>query len=228
MGARACEQLLQRSDEAFSLICAFIPRATFESLAALYGSTEMVRQQRLTAIYLDQPLERHLRLAHTLVPDAKSIGAMFGPFSSAERELFNKAAEAEGLSPVSITLAETDNPIEKLQPVVRQSDVFLALPDSALFNRATAKWLLYVTLRQQIPVIGFSRTYVEAGALAAVYSTPEQIGRQTGELLLQLEGGLPLPGPAFPRYFTVSSNPVVARTLDLKVPDDAALAELIE
>lgn len=228
VGSRACEQMLQRGSEDFALVCAFVPRATFDALVGRYGSTDLVTQQRLSAIYLDQPLERHLRLVRLLVPEAKSIGAMFGPVSLAERDRFLSAAEAEQLSPVSITLGESDNPIAKLQPVVRRSDVFLALPDSALFNRATAKWLLYVTLRQQVPVIGFSRTYVEAGALAAVYSTPAQIGRQAGELLRQLDAGEPLPPPAFPRYFTVSSNPVVARTLGLEVPDDGSLAKRLE
>ncbi len=228
IGARACEQLLQRRDESFSLVCTFIPRSTFVSLVELYSNTELVKARRLTAIYIDQPLQRQMRLARLLVPDAKSIGTMFGPFSIAERELYRRAAEAEQLAPISITLDENDNPIEKLQPVVRQSDIFLALPDRALFNRVTAKWLLYVTLRQQTPIIGFSKTYVEAGALAAVFSTPTQIGHQAGELLLELEQDQPLPAPAFPRYFTVTSNPVVARTLQLQIPDDTSLQQLLE
>lgn len=227
VGARACEQLLQRNEPGFSLICAFIPRATFMALTERYGDTPLVRQQRLTAIYLDQPLERQLRLAHLLAPEASSIGAMFGPVSVSERELFIETAKAEGLSPVPLTLQERDNPLEKLQPVVRQSDIFLALPDRALFNRATAKWLLYVTLQQQIPLIGFSRTYVEAGALAAVYTTPAQVGRQAGDLLRALDEGQALATASFPRYFTVTSNPVVARNLNLQIPDDATLQRML-
>lgn len=227
VGANACEQLLQRDQPAFSLICAFIPRATFVALTQRYGDSPLALQRRLTAIYLDQPLQRQLRLAHLLVPDASSIGAMFGPASATERGLFVQAAEAEGLSPVTLTLEEQDNPLEKLQPVVRQSDIFLALPDRALFNRATAKWLLYVTLQQQIPLIGFLRTYVEAGALSAVYTTPAQVGRQAGELLRSVAAGEAMTTPSFPRYFTVTSNPVVARNLNLQFPDDATLQRML-
>ncbi|NVK40098.1 MAG: hypothetical protein HWE39_02565 [Oceanospirillaceae bacterium] len=225
VGARACELQLEHPLPPRSLICAFIPRATFASLVERYGETELVRQQRLTAIYLDQPLGRQLHLAKLLVPEARSIGAMFGPLSISERELFVATAEAEGLSPVTLTLRENDNPIEQLQPVVRKSDVFLALPDRALFNRATAKWLLYITLQQQIAVIGFSRTYVEAGALAAVYTTPQQLGRQAGELLRALQRGEALTAPEFPRYFSVSTNPVVARSLALQLPDETTLEQ---
>ncbi len=223
IGARACEQQLEHPLPPRSLICAFIPRATFSSLAQHFGESELVRQQRLSAIYLDQPLERQIRLARLLVPRARSIGTMFGPVSVAERERFVSAAEIEQLSPVTLTLSTSDNPIEQLQPIVSQSDVFLALPDRALFNRSTAKWLLYATLQQQIPVIGFSRTYVEAGALAAVYTSPEQLGRQAGEQLLALVRGEPLSPPSFPKYFSVSTNPVVARNLSLELPDRATL-----
>jgi hypothetical protein len=223
IGARACEQLLQHNGQA-DLICTFIPRTTFESLSTLYDNG----QRRLSAVYLDQPLQRQLRLAHLLVPDAKSIGAMFGPFSTASRQLFDQASHREKLTPMSITLDEADNPIERLTPLIQQSDVFLALPDRALFNRATAKWLLYITLQQKVPVIGFSKTYVEAGALAAVYSTPGQIGQQTGELLRELDLSRPLPPPAYPKYYNVSSNPIVARTLDLSEPDNQALHRQLE
>ncbi|GGO86527.1 hypothetical protein GCM10011348_37550 [Marinobacterium nitratireducens] len=223
IGSRACEQQLEHPLPPRSLICAFIPRATFASLTEHFGASELVRQQRLSAIYLDQPLERQIRLARLLVPQARSIGAMFGPVSVAERERFVSAAEAEQLMPVTLTLSASDNPIEQLQPIVRQSDVFLALPDRALFNRSTAKWLLYATLQQQIPVIGFSRTYVEAGALAAVYTSPEQLGQQAGELLLALTRAEPLPPSTFPKYFSVSTNPVVARNLALPLPDQATL-----
>lgn len=223
IGARACEQLLQHNGHA-DLICTFIPRTTFESLSTLYDNG----QRRLSAVYLDQPLQRQLRLAHLLVPDAKSIGTMFGPFSTASQQLFDDASRREQLTPLSITLDETDNPIERLTPLIQQSDVFLALPDRALFNRATAKWLLYITLQQKVPVIGFSKTYVEAGALAAVYSTPAQIGRQTGELLRELDLSRPLPPPVYPKYYNVSSNPIVARTLELPEPDDLALHRQLE
>jgi putative tryptophan/tyrosine transport system substrate-binding protein len=223
IGARACEQLLQHGGTA-DLVCTFIPRTTYESLVELYTSDD----RRLSAVYLDQPLQRQLRLARLLVPGAKSIGTMFGPFSAASRPRFDTAASEQQLTPLSITLAESDNPIERLKPLIRQSDVFLALPDRATFNRTTAKWLLYITLQQKVPVIGFSKTYVEAGALAAVYSTPAQIGQQTGELLRDLDLSEPFPPPAYPKYFNVSSNPIVARTLNLSEPDDKALRQRLE
>ncbi len=223
IGARACEQLLQHGGNA-DLICTFIPRITFDSLAELYSNG----QRRLSAVYLDQPLQRQLRLVRLLVPEAKSIGTMFGPFSAASRQPFDEAAGEQQLTPLSITLNESDNPIERLKPLIQQSDVFLAQPDRALFNRTTAKWLLYITLQQRVPVIGFSKTYVEAGALAAVYSTPAQIGQQTGELLRDLDPSGPLPPPAYPKYFNVSSNPIVARTLDLAEPDDETLRLRLE
>jgi ABC-type uncharacterized transport system substrate-binding protein len=112
-----------------------------------------------------------------------------------------------------------------LQRVLADSDVLLAVPDPLVFNRGTVQSLLLATYRFQDPVFGFSHAYVRAGALASVYTTPEQAGWQAGELVLRVMGSRPvlLPPPEYPRYFSVSVNYQVARSLGLSVADEAEL-----
>lgn len=110
--------------------------------------------------------------------------------------------------------------IGPLNRALQESDAFIAVADNVVSNRKTVQNLLLTTYRQKVPVIGYSRAYVRAGALAAVYSTPEQIGRQAGELV----GGLmkkekwSLPAPLHPRYFSIEVNREVARSLGISVP----------
>ncbi len=98
------------------------------------------------------------------------------------------------------------------------ADVLLAVPDPLVFNRHTAQSVLLTTYRLSKPVAAYSRTYVTAGALFSVYSTPAQIGRQIGEELLAMQDspGRPLPAPGYPRYFSVEINERVARSLGIE------------
>ena len=107
--------------------------------------------------------------------------------------------------------------IGALHRVMNDADVLLAVPDALVFNRHTAQNVLLTTYRMEKPVASYSRAYVTAGALLAVYSTPAQIGQQIGEELLAMQDkpGWPLPAPGYPRYFSVETNERVAHSLGL-------------
>nr|MBL8457364.1 hypothetical protein [Zoogloeaceae bacterium] len=90
--------------------------------------------------------------------------------------------------------------------------------------------ILLSCYRQRRPVFAYSKAYVDAGALAAVYSSPADIGRDTAEWLSSLDGGVTidaLPRPRAPRQFGVAVNRQVARALSLNVPDEASLLEAV-
>ena len=108
-------------------------------------------------------------------------------------------------------------------------DVLLALPDVKIHNRRNVSSILLTTYRNRIPLIGFSSAYVKAGALAAIYSTPENIGDQLAELTVQLltADGI-MQQVIYPKYFSLSINSRVARSLGLQLQFDSEdLAQLI-
>lgn len=183
---------------------------------------------RRAAVVIDQPADRALRLGLLLKPDSKHIGAVFGPGSQAMLADFSAAVASKGRILGAANIATGDNPVATLTPVVERSDLFIAIPDREAFNRAVAKWILYLCFRRKIPVIGFSQSYNEVGALASVFSTPENIGRQAGELLIQLtEGSEPaLWAIHQPKYYTLKTSPSVARALGIALPDEATLYRL--
>ena len=94
------------------------------------------------------------------------------------------------------------------------------MADPVVSNRRTVQNLLLTTYRQRVPVFAYSKAYVKAGALAAVYSTPEHIGKQAGELVADIlrKGSWSLPKPQHPKYFSVEVNREVAKSLGIRVP----------
>lgn len=228
IGSKAADHLFDKMPESQPLYVSFIPRQTYRKLLIKYANHQRIKFKKVTAVYLDQPYERQIALARLIAPRAKSIATALGPNSQNDLELLKKAAVSEQLELRYEKLEETDNPIHKLQPLIRNSDIFLSLPDRSVFNRTTAKWVLYISFRQRIPLIGFSKKYVDAGALAAVHSTPEQIGRHTGELIRGSLGKKRLPAPQHPKYFSVATNDNAAQSLRIKIPTSRELESKLQ
>jgi ABC-type uncharacterized transport system substrate-binding protein len=111
--------------------------------------------------------------------------------------------------------------------VLRGSDAFIAIPDPLLSRPSSARTILLTSYRFQKPVIAFSRAYVEAGALAAVFSTPESVAADVASWLDAGSGKtLKLPGLRGPASFEIAVNRQVARALGIRVPDDDELRRL--
>ena len=79
-----------------------------------------------------------------------------------------------------------------------------------------------------MPVIGYSAAYVRAGALAAAYSTPRQIGQEAAQVARQLWRGGALPTPRYPRNFSIAINRPLAESLGLNLPDEAAVQQRLQ
>ena len=109
---------------------------------------------------------------------ARTLGVLLGPSNAALQAPLAQLAERLGYKLVVRQVNEQAALLPALQQTLEPSDALLALPDPLVFSRNTAQTVLLTSYRHQTPVIGYSRAYVTAGALAAVFSTPEQIAQQ--------------------------------------------------
>jgi len=210
--AAAAAVLLQRLP--IPTYCTFLPQSAYTALVNRTGGT----RAQLTALYLDQPVARQLRLIRLALPGRTRVGMVLGPDSQkSEREL-RRAATAAGIVLRSEQISEEKQLVGALHRVLDDADVLLAVPDALVFNRRTIQSVLLTTYRLGKPVAGYSRASVTAGALFAVYSTPAQIGRQIGEELLAMQNKADRPHPAtgYPRYFSVEVNERVAHSLGIE------------
>ncbi|MEQ6341485.1 MAG: hypothetical protein M3A44_07470 [Gammaproteobacteria bacterium] len=226
LGTTAAQQVGQLNIPAISktpLLHALIPKINFDGVTQQRRS-EANPVRDLSAIYLDQPLPRQINLLRLALPQCKRLGVVLGTASQTLLPDMENAAEKEGLRIYSRIAKNDSSLIATLNDVLAESDMILAIPDPLIFNRYTVQNLLLTTYRQKIPVIGFSQAYVRAGALMAVYSTPAQIGQQVAEVLrLAATRNWKLPAPQYPRYYTITINRQVARSLELRLPNENEL-----
>jgi len=212
LGLKALQGVLAEpaSTPVWSLL---VPRLTFEKIAAAH-------QRPLSALYLDQPLSRHIQMLKAALPASKRLGVLLGPSSSALAEPLRMAASAARLEVVSEQIQRTEDLIPALDKFQGQADVLLLLPDPVVLNHGTLRTLLLHTYRLRLPVAAYSIQLIEAGALLALYASPSQIGAEAGSRLRKAQNGgaLRLPPPDYPDSYDVAVNRSVAVSMDIRVP----------
>jgi len=212
IGTKACQKL-KTSDTQLPSLCIYIPRSTFETL---YKTDN----HHITALYLDQPIDRQLKLIRLLLPGASSIGTLLGPVSFNEKKSIQNAASRFKFKADIKILKNRDPTAVIIKSLVTKNDIILTVPDPVVMTPQHAKWLLYIAYRQRIPVIGFSKAYVTAGALAALYSKPGDFGHQAAIMTHQamLKSSNQITASAYPDTFEISINYSVAKTLNIDLP----------
>ena len=221
VGSQAAQDLATRRPP-IPLMHALIPRQTWEALPRTTA-------QRDSAVFLDQPVVRQLQLIKLALPGRVRLGAVTGPATARTGDELRAAARRLGLS---VQIESIDQPaalLPALNRVVDDIQVLVSVPDPMVFAPNTIHHILLTTYRYRVPVLGLSRAYVDAGALLAVYSTPEDIGRQLGEVVGGLGNGrVVLPAPRYPKYYSVSVNPRVAASLGLSMETESALLQKLQ
>lgn len=178
-------------------------------------------------VVLEQPLQRQIRLIRQAFPRAARVGVVLGPRSAGLLEDLRAAARQAGLNVVGAVVESESSLVSTLSQVLKDADLLLAIPDAEVLNRNTVQSVLMTTYRYRDPVVGYSMALSRAGALVSLYSTPAQIGRQCGEIAARVLDGGRLAGRQWPKYFSVSVNDHVARSLGITMPpEDVLMREL--
>lgn len=214
--------LLAAKDSRIPLIATLLPATSFEQIVL---STGRKPSATFSAVFLSQPFSRQLDLVRLALPEARRIGVLWGPDSLSQAIALQAATQARGLQMVAAQVGPGELAYPALQKVLEDADLLLAVANPQIYNSGSIQNILLSSYRSRVPFIGFSPSYVQAGAVFAVYSTPAMIGRQTAVMARHLLQGRGLPAaPQYPQEFSVSVNDQVARSLGLKL-DATALGE---
>jgi len=209
------------------VICSFITRNAFETIGA-----DLPASNTVSAIFIDQPIERLIKMSSLLKKDQTPIKiGMLSQNTLPVQSIVSKAA-ARGLN-IEIntrTLSLTENPLKQIEPIMKNSDVFIIRPNTSLFNRLVAKLVLQLSMRYKTPVIGFSEKYAKAGALLSLYASPENIGQDAAKLLTEwlLSPQNSLPVARDGSEFTLVINHRIARKLAMRLDDEQLKAALLK
>lgn len=173
------------------------------------------RSKPFSALYFEQPWQRQVRFLRTVFPDRRRIGVLYS--NEARQDALRTELRQQGGTLVSRALHSKESLFADLDELLSESDVLLAIPDSAVYTGNTIRNILLSSYRRGIPMVGFSSSYVKAGALCAIFSTPEQLALQTAEMVLTFLRTARLPDSQYPTRYTVAVNQEVARTLGIAI-----------
>lgn len=223
LGSGALRSVLA-SDIRLPVVATLIPRVAFEKLLREPGRKS---SGPVHGLFLDQPFQRQLELLHLIQPEARRIGVLWGPDSLGQRQLMQAALASRGMTENPGIVGPAVTLGEATRQALDDADVLLAVADPTVFNSATVSNILMASYRSKLGVLAFSPAYVKAGALAAIFTTPAQIGIHAAETVRVILRGGSVPGQQYPNDFTVSVNEHVARSLGLSL-DEAALTERLK
>ncbi|NOY67671.1 MAG: hypothetical protein GXP13_09750 [Gammaproteobacteria bacterium] len=229
VGSKAAKKMSQL-DSKKAVLNTLLPKRSYQLIIKEVDNKNL---QRYSAVFIDQPLSRKLDLIRIALPDIKNVGVILGPSTASRKKELSDIALKKNIRIESKTINKTGELLSTLNDVLDDNEVLLTIADPVVINRSTLQSLFMTSYMKRIPVVGYSRAYVRAGALIAVYSTPKQLAQYTGELIVDMLKGSKMAARKlyYPKYFSVSINERVARSLGLflksesKIQSDMQLKE---
>lgn len=227
VGMRAARFVAENLPVGVSVLALLVPKQSFAAIVWPAGSS----RRHISAVYLDQPLQRSFQLIHLLDPRLKRVGIVVSEpgYSADDGGTDESLREAQGMARghgLSLVTQVVDNgrgvadALRRLLPTV---DVLMLVPDRLVINSANVQHVLLTSYRYRVPVMGFSQGLVTAGAVAAVFSTPEHIGQEGGRMAGTWAGGGDLPAARHAGGFDLAINERVTHSLGLAPPDERLL-----
>jgi len=221
LGMSALQQVM--AERATSpVLSVLVPRAGYIKLTT--GKARAV-----TALYLDQPLERMAALQQCALPDGRRMGVLLGPTMKDLRGDAEQAAVSQRLEMKFRVVETREEVFPALSDLAEDIDVLWLLPDPLVVNRNNLQALFLQTYRQRLPVLAYSAALVQAGAMLGLYATPTQLGHESAQWIkVILATGRELPPPRYPTSYVIAINSSVARSLNVTLPPLAELTRRLQ
>lgn len=200
------------------LLSVMISKAGYETL--LERHSPRYSGKAITAIYLDQPWGRQFNFIQAVLPRHSIIGVLYSPDTNI---ILPRLPQGMSLNAKSVRSSEAL--FATLEDILNTSDALLVVPDSEIYSSNNVRNILLTSYRHKVPLIGISQAYANAGAIAAIFSTPEQLAGQAGEAIVSFAKDRRLPEPQYPVLFSIALNQQVARSLGIALDAPQAIRE---
>lgn len=178
------------------------------------------KPHNITGATMEIPVGLQFERLKEVIPDLRRVGVIFNPSLSEEAvERAREAAARSGLQLVEIPVESEAQVIQEMEGLKGKVDVLWSVADSTVFTPRSVDSILLRTLRDGIPFVGLSPSFVRAGALLSFSCDYSDVGAQSAEQALDiLEGKSPDQIPvANPRTVSLYLNLNTARTIRLEV-----------
>jgi putative ABC transport system substrate-binding protein len=176
----------------------------------------------LTGASLDIPISIQLEKFKFLVPKLKKLGVLFTQDSKPVIIEAQSICKKMGIELVSKLISSEKEIPEATEVLAQEVDGLWAVADTIIFTPQSTQYILLYTLRNGLPLMGLSPSFVKAGALFTLACDHKDVGRQAGGLALRVLSGeessqIPI---TIPRMIYLCLNLRTAEQINLKIPDN--------
>ena len=188
----------------------------------IYNST---KSDLITA----QPDCRHIQLIKSLNPEWSTAGVLSSVGSLDIAAALTKCAIRYNINLQVYAITDKSDLLETLEAAVEGNKVLLAIIDPLIYNSHTVKNILLTAYRHRKPVIGYSDSFVQAGAVAAIFTSPDTAGDRASKIITdffsnswQFDKNI-----YYTDGFSTSTNEQVAASLEIELPDTESIRKNI-
>jgi ABC transporter substrate binding protein len=206
------------------------PKKLFISTSSNKYRLDPDRNRDDAILYMTQPYCRQIELIKLLNDQWKTISIINNSKNPIDRTTLRECANRHGFKLHNVTLSDEEDLTDKIRHALQHSDILLALPDSSVYNKKTVKNILLTSYRYRKPVVAFSKNFVTAGAIAAIHSNKDQIAENASNIIEQyFDSGSHFTQQTYhPETFEISINYQVFQALELPLPDETWIKQVLE
>ena len=185
-------------------------------LMVLNPSRIVPEAKNITGVLMTPSPAQQIDLIRKALPNVSKIGVLYDPNNLTK--FIRQAADAARPLGLELVIREVRTPREVPGALLRlrdEIDAFWMLPDPSVVTPETMEFFILFSGENRIPLVTFSRKYVDMGALLALDVDPFDMGMQAGEMACRIIQGTDI--RALPRVDARKIikwvNPSVARRL---------------
>lgn len=193
-----------------------LPKERPPALFVLPQPLAIELQKKDSALYWTPSLAMQLSLIKTLLPTTKRIGMLVSSENEAQSwlRIFKQYAKEQDID-VVVQAVDKGRIGRQVSDLAVSTDVLLAQPDVSIYNRETIRFILLAAYRQNKALIGPSLAFVNAGALATLYASPNTVNQDIAQRVAYFLAQKKLPNAGRVKKMEVGINAQVAKSLGL-------------
>jgi putative ABC transport system substrate-binding protein len=201
----------------------------FDDIPLFYSMVNNPIQKGFERIHSHGPsfepfLNKQINLLKTVLPEIKKLGLVYDPKINGDL-IFKMRNQAQllGLELRTYPVLSTKEVPSSIRQAVNEVEALLIISDLTVINRHSLKYIITMTLEQQIPTIAYTDTLVKAGFLFSLKSNPYNEGQQAARRICydhneNTDGEIILP-----LLYDLSINLKTARRLKIVIPKEVLI-----
>ena len=153
-----------------------------------YPELMVKTQKNITGININVSAEQQLKALLHSIPQTKSVGLLYDrkQTGSIVQEAKEFTAGQNEISLIAVPVTRPNEVPGQLARLAHKVDCFWMLPDRTVLTPQTVDSIFLFSLENNIPILTFSKKYLDMGAVLSVSFDSFDMGKQAGELAIQI------------------------------------------